>query len=50
MQRQPEEQLSEQCKVCGNEADRYVYYGGKSCASCRGFFRRSVVQFSRLGP
>lgn len=36
-----------QCTVCGEKSTRYIFYGGKSCASCRQFFRRSVVRFGR---
>ena len=37
----------ELCKVCGDKASKHSYYGGKSCPSCRQFFRRSVKAFSR---
>ena len=30
------------CKVCGDLASDYSHYGGKSCYSCRIFFKRSV--------
>ena len=30
------------CKVCGDLASDYTHYGGKSCYSCRIFFKRSV--------
>ncbi len=30
------------CKVCGALAGKHVYYGARTCISCRGFFRRSV--------
>lgn len=30
------------CQICGNDAGRHIHYGGRSCASCRAFFRRSV--------
>ena len=36
------------CKVCGEQAGQHVYYGAKSCQSCRAFFRRSVEAFTRL--
>ena len=35
------------CKVCGNKATRHVHYGGRSCQSCRAFFRRSVIKSKR---
>ena len=36
------------CLVCGEKAGRHTYYGGKSCQSCRAFFRRSVHTITRL--
>ena len=30
------------CPICGALAGKHRYYGGKSCGSCRAFFRRSV--------
>ena len=36
------------CKVCAEPAGQHVYYGAKSCQSCRAFFRRSVEAFTRL--
>ena len=30
------------CPICGDEASKYAHYGGRSCQSCRAFFRRSV--------
>ena len=35
------------CKVCGEKANNFVAYGGKSCGCCRQFFRRTVVKMSR---
>ena len=37
----------EACKVCGDIASTHVHYGGRSCQSCRAFFRRSVVKVSK---
>ena len=46
--RNAEEQAkSEFCGVCGDTAGTHFYYGGKSCKSCRQFFRRSVHAFRR---
>ena len=36
------------CLVCGEKAGQHTYYGGKSCQSCRAFFRRSVHIITRL--
>ena len=36
------------CQVCGDAASKYIHYGGRSCQSCRAFFRRSVVKYARL--
>ena len=33
------------CQVCGEIAGKHNYYGGRSCPSCRAFFRRSVEIF-----
>ena len=30
------------CQICGDMAGRHSYYGGRSCPSCRAFFRRFV--------
>ena len=30
------------CKVCHAPAGKHIYYGARTCISCRGFFRRSV--------
>ena len=35
------------CKVCGDTASNYIHYGGRSCHSCRAFFRRSIEAASR---
>ena len=35
------------CNVCGDVAGKHTYFGGKSCPSCRQFFRRSVILFRR---
>lgn len=29
------------CKVCGRPA-KYCYFGARSCASCKAFFRRNA--------
>ena len=36
------------CLVCGEKAGQHTYYGGKSCQSCRAFFRRSVHIITRF--
>ena len=35
------------CPICGDNASSHMHYGGRSCTSCRAFFRRSVVKQSR---
>ena len=35
------------CQVCGDKASNYIHYGGRSCHSCRAFFRRSIEAASR---
>ena len=35
------------CKVCGDKASNHTHYGGRSCHSCRAFFRRTVEVLSR---
>ena len=42
-----EKNAAKQCPVCGDTASSHIHYGGRSCASCRAFFRRSVVKQSR---
>ena len=44
LEEQPECNL---CKVCGDRAGRHIYYGGRTCMSCRQFFRRSAISFRR---
>ena len=38
---------SKKCKVCGDKESKHVHYGGRSCQSCRAFFRRYVKTFTR---
>ena len=35
------------CQVCDEIAGKHNYYGGRSCPSCRAFFRRSVEIFAK---
>ena len=35
------------CLVCKRKAGRHLYYGAKSCQSCRAFYRRSVMRIRR---
>ena len=36
------------CKICGDySSNNHYYYGGRGCASCRAFFRRSVEKGNR---
>ena len=35
------------CKVCGDIESKFVHYGGRSCESCRAFFRRTVETTAR---
>ena len=42
-----EQAESDLCKVCSDKAGKHHYYGGKSCKSCRQFFRRSVKSYRR---
>ena len=30
------------CRICGDAASKFIHYGGRSCQSCRAFFRRTV--------
>ena len=40
--------INEMCKVCEvNVESKHVHYGGKSCHSCRAFFRRMSKTFAR---
>ena len=39
--------INEMCKVCEvNVESKHVHYGGKSCHSCRAFFRRMSKTFA----
>jgi len=38
---------SKKCKVCGDKESKHVHYGGRSCQSCRAFFRRYVKTLTR---
>ena len=38
---------SEICRICGDEASKFIHYGGRSCQSCRAFFRRTVEKQSK---
>ena len=35
-------EYTEPCKVCGGISSKFMHYGGRSCPSCRAFFRRTV--------
>ena len=35
------------CRICGDTATEHIHYGGRCCASCRAFFRRSVEKETR---
>ena len=35
------------CQICGELAGKHSYYGGRSCQSCRAFFRRSAETLAR---
>ena len=37
-----ESEYTEPCKVCGGISSKFMHYGGRSCQSCRAFFRRTV--------
>ena len=37
-----ESEYTEPCKVCGGISSKFMHYGGRSCPSCRAFFRRTV--------
>ena len=38
---------SKLCLVCAEKAGKHIYYGGRSCQSCRAFFRRSVETITK---
>ena len=35
-------ELTDTCRICGDKGSSYNHYGGKSCCSCRAFFKRTV--------
>ena len=39
-----EELITDTCRICGDKGSSYNHYGGKSCFSCRAFFKRTVEQ------
>ena len=39
-----EELITDTCRICGDKESSYNHYGGKSCFSCRAFFKRTVEQ------
>ena len=41
------EHFSSSCRICGEDATNFNHYGGKSCFSCRIFFKRAVEQSQR---
>ena len=38
---------SNRCGVCGDKASKFIHYGGRSCQSCRAFFRRTVAKSNK---
>ena len=39
-------ELESVCGACGDKATKFTHYGGRSCQSCRAFFRRTVEKFN----
>ena len=42
-----EQNFDSLCPACNDKASTHVHYGGRSCHSCRAFFRRSVININR---
>ena len=42
-----EQHFDSLCPACNDKASTHVHYGGRSCHSCRAFFRRSVININR---
>ena len=47
LRNQDKKHSSSKCRICGEDATNYNHYGGKSCFSCRIFFKRAVEQSER---
>ena len=42
-----EQDFDSVCPACNDKASTHVHYGGRSCHSCRAFFRRSIININR---
>ena len=42
-----EQDFDSVCPACNDKASIHVHYGGRSCHSCRAFFRRSIININR---